>query len=1152
MKADFTRLTFKPEKHYSSVRMQQGRVQLDADWNEQVDITAHRVETETADVVGLCGAPLTGGGFEIDLFINNGDSELTISAGRIYVGGLLCELDSTPVAVTGVQANGQKLKVDSTKPDGEKFRQNQWVEVFGGGQLLGRRKIAAVDDENRQLTLHQAVQGLQNADGPFVRRLRTYLTQPDYRNPDPRILLPAQERYLVYLDVWQRHLTALQDIEVREVALGGPDTATRTKTVWQVKLEEIGAGLHCDSFGPAFVPSRAGGSTGRLRARTQLGAESKDPCIIPASAGYRRLENQLYRVEIHQGGTADDATFKWSRENGSVAFPILKVETNAGKTTVELEHLGRDANLGLAKENWVELVDDDHALHGRAEPLLQVDEVDVANRKVVLKGTPVGSVGQDSNMHPLLRRWDHKEGKLKEGALEIEEGTGDSGWIDLESGVQIQFPKPTAKFPASQYRTGDYWLIPARANTGDVEWPTDTEDPEVPKDPVAQPPHGIHHHYCPLAILAYDAAKKQWKVESDCRPLFPALTELTTLHYVSGDGQEAMPDLTTHAPVELAQPLVVGVARGWWPVRNALVRFKVLSGSGTLEAAAHPDPLVVVSAQPQEIIVRTGTNGLAACKWRLDATNHVQRVHAALLNEASEELHLPVVFNANLSTADQVAYDPNRCWHVKDVADVQAALDHFCAVRHLNYVSGDGQEGPPEQLLPAPLIAGVTDGLGRPVPGAQVKFEVTSGKGKVGSSGGNLSSSFPGSTNEDGLVECLWELGSKPGQLNVVTAALQDEAGIAIAIPIRFTSSRSGIHVTKMDGVSNDNEVSAEKLEKGIHIVCDAPLDPRSITPATVFLTVRMPTRAGTDTAATVYFLVIVDAEVGLEGENGSIVVLKPLEASLKQLAVLLSQSGRRGPLLARLTLKGNFIWAIKPPGLYLDGDAFGIPAENGKTNLRFPSGDGRPGGDFEMWFWLVTEAPGIRIDPTRLDFGNVEVNSFRDLPLVIRNGRALELQVTSMFSNNPQFTVQGPSSFSVAPRAEQKLGIRFAPGSQTGSRDGTLTIHSNDPNTPSTTVELAGTAVPLAFGTLRGRVFDESTGTAVDGATVIVVNVGTAARREAKTGRDGRYLFERVAPGHYDVHVNSQGFRQFRQTGVLLEGGGTKEVNAALKSEIG
>ena len=33
MRADFARETFQPTKHYSAVVMQQGRVQLDADWN---------------------------------------------------------------------------------------------------------------------------------------------------------------------------------------------------------------------------------------------------------------------------------------------------------------------------------------------------------------------------------------------------------------------------------------------------------------------------------------------------------------------------------------------------------------------------------------------------------------------------------------------------------------------------------------------------------------------------------------------------------------------------------------------------------------------------------------------------------------------------------------------------------------------------------------------------------------------------------------------------------------------------------------------------------------------------------------------------------------------------------------------------------------
>ena len=65
MKGDFTRMTFDPKKHYNGVLMQQGRVQLDADWNEQADIAAHRTETETVDTIGACGTPIDQPGFTL-------------------------------------------------------------------------------------------------------------------------------------------------------------------------------------------------------------------------------------------------------------------------------------------------------------------------------------------------------------------------------------------------------------------------------------------------------------------------------------------------------------------------------------------------------------------------------------------------------------------------------------------------------------------------------------------------------------------------------------------------------------------------------------------------------------------------------------------------------------------------------------------------------------------------------------------------------------------------------------------------------------------------------------------------------------------------------------------------------------------------------
>ncbi len=55
MKGDFTRDLFDPTKHYSGVLMQQGRVQLDADWNEQDSIQRYRTEVEARDLIGASG-----------------------------------------------------------------------------------------------------------------------------------------------------------------------------------------------------------------------------------------------------------------------------------------------------------------------------------------------------------------------------------------------------------------------------------------------------------------------------------------------------------------------------------------------------------------------------------------------------------------------------------------------------------------------------------------------------------------------------------------------------------------------------------------------------------------------------------------------------------------------------------------------------------------------------------------------------------------------------------------------------------------------------------------------------------------------------------------------------------------------------------------
>ena len=96
-------------------------------------------------------------------------------------------------------------------------------------------RIVDVDEDARILTLTDIGDFIRaNPKQPRLSRLTTFLTQPD-GTPGPVAAGNFEQGpSLVYLDVWERLVTAVEDDSIREVALGGPDTSARTKLVWQV------------------------------------------------------------------------------------------------------------------------------------------------------------------------------------------------------------------------------------------------------------------------------------------------------------------------------------------------------------------------------------------------------------------------------------------------------------------------------------------------------------------------------------------------------------------------------------------------------------------------------------------------------------------------------------------------------------------------------------------------------------------------------------------------------------------------------------------------------------------------------------------------------------------------------------------------------
>jgi hypothetical protein len=156
---------------------------------------------------------------------------------------------------------------------------------------------------------------------------------------------------------------------------------------------------------------------------------------------------------------------------------------------------------------------------------------------------------------------------------------------------------------------------------------------------------------------------------TDCRQLFPPTTELATLFYVGGDGQEALPG------EPLPQLLEVGVFRGRLPVEGAAVRFET-DADGKLAA-----DLASIAGGGTEFETNTGPDGIARCAWLPDSDHSKasQRAIASLLEAAGEPLSPRVDFNAQLSLASQVAYVPHSaCADLAGTDTVQEAIDVLC------------------------------------------------------------------------------------------------------------------------------------------------------------------------------------------------------------------------------------------------------------------------------------------------------------------------------------------------------------------------------------------------------------------------------------------------------------------------------------------
>ena len=459
MSFDTSRFTFNPRKNYSGVVMEQGRVQLDSDWNEWLAQLSRRTQAGTLDTFGAAASPATTpDAFEITI-ATDGSNAISIGPGRMYVDGLQAENHGDPTTAV-------------------------WDPALA--ELSNAPQPPAAP-----------------ASGPAKGAI-DFLKQPWLSSAKLPVDLAAS--YLAYLDVWQRAITYVEDPNLIDPAVG-IDTTGRLQTVWQVKLAPVEAGTTCANAGSPW-PAH---SSGQLTTGTTPSAPS-GPCCLTTNTGYTGLENQNYRVEIHNPGPIGKATFKWSRDNASVetnVTGILSVTNSVGVTASQLTvvSMGRDQVLGFAPGNWIELLDDDLELLGLPGELHLIDTIDFSAHTITLDAPasatsfPVDGQNQTAaNRHTRIRRWDQAGKILESDGVTVFADLGAAGstgdipvppagtTLILESGITVAFGLSSA---TGVFNTGDFWTFSARTADGSVQQLT------------SAPPRGIHHHYARLSVVTF-------------------------------------------------------------------------------------------------------------------------------------------------------------------------------------------------------------------------------------------------------------------------------------------------------------------------------------------------------------------------------------------------------------------------------------------------------------------------------------------------------------------------------------------------------------------------------------------------------------------------------------------------------------------------
>ena len=294
-----------------------------------------------------------------------------------------------------------------------------------------------------------------------------YSEQADPNDPALAPPPPGQvRRDTVYLDVWQEPVTYVEDPEIREIALGGPDTTTRLQVKYRVRVLQGGLGL---------LPTGTGIGKGTLETEGIYTGEA----------------NRLYRVEIDTAGDIGAATFRWSEDNAATIGRVIEpIPDGSRKVVVEDASAFHPGDLILISKEFGSEMHQIQSIFGNVITLNDPVGGQLALLPAASKVPNFTSFSMDDR--PKIQRWNAFK-------VPIEADPADA---TISEANPLGGDGVAVRFGGKQMIRGDYWIFKTRFLAGDEPSGLNPETRIEPLDFVQA--HGVRHYYAPLGVLIRD------------------------------------------------------------------------------------------------------------------------------------------------------------------------------------------------------------------------------------------------------------------------------------------------------------------------------------------------------------------------------------------------------------------------------------------------------------------------------------------------------------------------------------------------------------------------------------------------------------------------------------------------------------------------